>query len=405
MLPLTQHQKEIAGYPFEKDWIYKDELPFQLKNDATKRPNIIIIFTEGTSARLLDCYDKKYQDLTPNIDALANKSTVIDRYYNHTAATFRGTHGQLSSCYPRHGGNEKGGWVGMKNGAGVSKQLSKREYQTLPKLLNEHNYDTTFISPHMREDPYTDLLNMLGFTHVYTRDDALDILSYQPSYWHSSLKDQDIYAELIQLLKNKNDDQPFFIAMYTFETHTNVDTPEDGIKYGNGKNEALNTLHNVDDAFGSFWNYFEQSQYKDNTIVIFTADHCHYHDKPFMDLVSSDSDYTKCFHDRIPFIIYDPTHDLPKRYDAQNNSSLALTPTVCHLLGINDEKNSFMGSSIFEGINGPSVLAAGEDFYVAEDNHVIRPDQAPDENKSSIQDQIKRINLFYECEKINHVFH
>lgn len=406
IIPLTKQQKKIAGYPFEKDWIYKNQLPFPAKSDQhVAQPNIIIIFTEGTSARLLDCYDGKLGDVTPNIDAFAEKSMVVDRYYNHTAATFRGTHGQLTSCYPRYGGNEKGGWVGNKSGAGVSKQLAKREYQSLPKLLNERGYDTSFISPHMQEDPYTDLLNMLGFHQVYTRDSATEFLPYNPEFWHSSLTDQDMYTELVQILEHKTTSQPFLIAMYTFETHTNVDTPDDGIKYKDGSNETLNTLHNVDNAFGSFWNYFMHSQYKDNTIIIFTADHCHYHDKPFMSLVANDTDYVKCFHDRIPLIIYDPLHSLPERYDAQNNTSLALTPTICQILGINNEKNSFLGSSIFEPLDTSPVLAAGPDFYSIEDNHVVRPDQLAENDKKAVQQQIEKITLFYECEKANHVYH
>lgn len=393
-------KKKIVGYPFEKDWIYKHQLPFPAKSaQCVEQPNIIIIFTEGTSARLLDCYDGKLGNITPNIDAFSEKSMVVERYYNHTAATFRGTHGQLTSCYPRYGGAEEGGWFG------ASKQLAKHEYQTLPKLLNERGYNTSFISPHIRKDPYTDLLNMLGFQTVYTRDDAADILPYKTEFWRSSLNDQDMYTELVQLLKHKVSSQPFMIAMYTFETHADVDTPDDGVKYKDGRNETLNTLHNLDKAFGSFWDYFMHSQYKDNTIVIFTADHCHYYDKSFMELVANDTDYVKCFHDRIPLIIYDPVHSMPDRYDAQNNTSLALTPTICQLLGINNEKNSFMGTSIFEPVNTPPVLAAGLDFYSIEDNRVVRPDQLTENEKKAIQQQIEKITLFYECEKANHVFH
>lgn len=405
-MPVTDHQKKIAGYPFEKNWIYHNPLPFQQKASAVKKPNVILIFTEGTSARLLGCYNEKYTNVTPNIDSFSKMSTTIDRYYNHTAATFRGTHGQLASCYPRYGGYEKGGWAGTKEGSGASKQLSHVEYQTLPKLLNEQGYTTTFISPHMKSDPYTDLLNMLGFQQVYTRDDAANILGKYPQYWHSSITDQDTYSELINLLERKEDeDMPFFLSMYTFETHTNVDTQSDELKYGDASNETLNTLHNVDDAFGRFWQYFQHSKYKDNTIIIFTADHCHYHDKPFMELVKNDSDYVKCFFDRIPLIIYDPIHSLPARYDAENNTSISLPPTVCQLLGINNTRNSFMGTSIFEPAEHLPVSAAGMDFYTIFNNHIARPDQLDEEDKEQVNEQIDRIKLFYDCEKYNRVFH
>lgn len=64
-----------------------------------------------------------------------------------------------------------------------------------------------------------------------------------------------------------------------------------------------------------------------------------------------------------------------------------------------------MGTSIFEPMDAPPILAAGPDFYSIEDNHVIRPDQAVKNDKGLIQQQIEKILLFYECEKANHVYH
>lgn len=378
-IKLSFRERKIASYPFEKKYIYQSPLPFSVRNKSISNPNIILIFTEGTSARLIGCYNKKYQAVTPNIDKLANNehSMKVINYFNHTCATFRGTHGQLSSCFPRSGGWEKGGWQGVKTGTGMAKKLSQRSYQTLPKLLNA-NYDTIFLSPHMKKDAYTELLNMLGFANIYTRDDADKILMTKPMYYHESLSDSDMYKELENLLDARQVDKPFFLAMYTFGTHTNIDVPSNGEKFGIGKNETLNTLHNVDSAFGKFWNHFVHSKYRDNTIVIFTADHCHYHDKSFLSLVSQDSDYIKVFYDKIPLIIYDPVHKLPREFDAKNRSSLDLTPTICQLLGVNNVKNSFCGTSIFEHNDSKvTLLANGFAFYGICDGKIKSEDSIP----------------------------
>ena len=82
--------------------IYKRDLPFK-KLYSEKFPNIILIFMEGTSSRLLENYNPK-TSYTPNILDFANNSLTVDNYFNHTAATFRGIHGQLASCYPSMGG-------------------------------------------------------------------------------------------------------------------------------------------------------------------------------------------------------------------------------------------------------------------------------------------------------------
>lgn len=97
-IKLSFRERKIASYPFEKKYIYQSPLPFSVRNKSISNPNIILIFTEGTSARLIGCYNKKYQAVTPNIDKLANNehSMKVINYFNHTCATFRGTHGQLS---------------------------------------------------------------------------------------------------------------------------------------------------------------------------------------------------------------------------------------------------------------------------------------------------------------------
>lgn len=129
--------------------------------------------------------------------------------------------------------------------------------------------------------------------------------------------------------------------MYTVGTHAGFDTPSNGMKYGAGDNSTLNTLHNVDHAFGEFWKQFQNSPYRDNTIIIFTADHTHAYEKPYVELMKNDPTYKPVFTDTIPLIIYDPIHELPSRYDANDDTSLALAPTILHLLNYNNAKNAF----------------------------------------------------------------
>lgn len=98
-------------YVFYKNWVYKNNLPYASITAKESKPNVIVIFTEGTSARLLDCYGGQYEELTPNIDDFARHSMKVDNYYNHTSATFRGTLGQLASCYSYRGGADgPNGW-------------------------------------------------------------------------------------------------------------------------------------------------------------------------------------------------------------------------------------------------------------------------------------------------------
>lgn len=130
--------------------------------------------------------------------------------------------------------------------------------------------------------------------------------------------------------------------MYTVGTHAGLDSSSDSKKYGAVNNSTLNTLCNIDKSFGIFWNYFLNSSYKDNTIIVFTANHTHYYEKPYIELIKDDYTYKLVFVDTIPLIICDPTNKLPNRYDAKDDASLALAPTILHLLNYKNAKNAFL---------------------------------------------------------------
>jgi len=59
--------------------------------------------------------------------------------------------------------------------------------------------------------------------------------------------------------------------------------------------------------------------------------------------------------DYVPLIIYCQTYNLPHEYKC-HSSSIAFTPTILHLLGINNIRNSFLGGSIFETDTSKTVL-------------------------------------------------
>jgi len=390
--------QNVDGYPFRKEKVYQSEIPFEKKTETM--PNVIIVFTEGTSSRLIGAYNPKFHDVTPNIDAFAASSMRVDNYYNHTAATFRGTFGQLTSSYNLRGGYGQGGWDSTKN------DLKKRQFQSLPRILND-TYTTVFFSPHVRSDAYTDLLETLNFQYIYTRDEIrADFLDYDCETFHESLKDVDMYNALISYLENYNNDKSLFVSMYTFDTHLGVELPDEVPQYEkDGETyESINSLHNLDTAFGKFWQWFIHSKYKDNTIVIFTADHAHYYDNDFVKLVKNDSDYTRCFIDRIPLIIYDPVHQLPEKIDANDRTSLDFAPTICHLLEMNKE-NSFLGKSLFENSSSNiSVAAIGQEFYGIYNHKVYKSDEIDSRFKDEFDRSQDLINKFYMYESANKVF-
>ncbi len=334
-----------SEYPLIKETIYSEPVPFEKEPDAPKNPNIIVFFTEGFSARSMSVYGSQYTEITPNIDIFSKSSMVVENYYNHTAATYRGLHGQLCSLFPTYGGNE--GWQTNYN------DLPEVNYYCLSNVLNNNGYETIFLDAHIKQESQVDeMMLQLGFNRVITGgvlsekylDDARPLLKF-------ALSDRQFLKGLVGFLqdheKNSEQEKPFFMGLYNLGTHAFLKRTKDGKKYGRGRNMSLNTINSFDSAFGLFWEYYKTSPYAENTVVIFTTDHCHYPEKPFVDAFKG-PEYQQIFVDKIPLIIHDPTRKLPRTFDAKNSTSIDFTPSLIHYLNLGNHKNPFMGTSIYE---------------------------------------------------------
>lgn len=336
-----------APYPLVKDTIYSSDSPFPVKADKhSDSPNVIIIFSEGLSARSIGAYGSIYSDLTPYIDDFARQSMVVNRYYNHTAATYRGLHGQLASIYPLYGG--AGGWHSKE------KDVSGRTYLSLADLFLRRNYETIFLDSHHKDhrSRVDEMMEELGFETIVTGDELAEAyLDGASPLEQMAYSDQQYFKGVIAYLENRasmvGSQRPFLMSLYNFGTHAFLNHSKDGYRYHSHNNVVLNNTHNFDAAFGLLWNYIKNSPYGENTVLVFTADHCHFHENAFLD-VFSEPDYTKLFVDRIPLIIWDPSRSLPARYDARNASSIDFAPTIAHYFGLDNVRNPFLGMSLFE---------------------------------------------------------
>ena len=358
-------------FPLVKPSLYSSPLPFPASvntepKDIESRPNVIVFFAEGMSARTLDIYDGLAPSLTPNLTDFASSSMVVNNYFNHTYATYRGLQGQLCSFYPTHGGH--GGWDTHYD------DLKTINYLCLSDLVNAAGYDSIFLDTHRADSGFVDEMMMqLGFQTVINAEEVVEKYIGGEPLRRDALSDNQLMEGLVEILRKKEGSidatPPFFLGLYNLETHTFQKIRKDGKKYGEGDNYVLNTIHNFDHAFGKFWDYFKNSAFYDNTIVIFTSDHAHYPDRDFRETVNNMDggmdDYQPYFVDRIPLVIYDPYRSLPSDFDAKFASSIDFAPSMAHWLGIDDQPNSFLGNSIFDQkrINGLSIASADIEHY------------------------------------------
>ena len=373
---------------------------------APDRPNVIVLFFEGLSARTMGVYDQRRAGLTPIMDLFAaeNGTMRVTNYFSHTAATFRGLHGQMASCFPSHGAWE--------NGLKYDRQALRAAhgYRTLADILKDVGYETVFFSPHVGENGLNAMLDMLGFDEVFTMEKSQELLlgndgELRDPRYARYLTDREILGGLVEFLKRRDPSlgKPFFAGLYNIGTHATFDAPKDGVRFGAGSNPVLNNIHNLDHEFGRFLAYFKASPWVENTVLVLTADHAHYPEPAYCEIVRKDEDYQLAFCDRIPLMVHAQFLELPVEYDCGLATSLGFAPSLLHLLGIPPGPNSFLGRSVFEATPRPrlEMVAYGAQFHAIADGRIYYSGEIPQEFAQEFAQYRRYVQMFYRYEEYN----
>lgn len=395
---------EAAAFPFQKSWVFKQPLPYPRVAGKPDRPNVIVIFSEGMSARLIGAYGGSHPGLTPNIDRLAGISMKVTDYFNHTAATYRGLIGQLTSGFSLAGGGGKTGWETGDNKASL-RQIRRR---TLPMILREQGYQSYFFSPHAASKPFTSMLDTLGFDRVFTFESIGRGLlggDFQTRIHGTDLDDQSLFQGVLAFLRQRHqarESKPFFIAIYNIGTHAFIGVDEHDVRYGDGSNRILNKFHNYDYAVGQFVHGLLDGPYAGDTILVFTADHATYPGTEYRQVAGSD--LRPYFVDRIPLLIHDPFHRLPATLDAQARTSLDLAPTLLQLLDLPATRNSFLGNSLFAPRSFVEGIAAqGTQYFLTTKDGVFDAASVPAPLEQTFRCEAAVVGMFYRAEGENRI--
>lgn len=321
--------------------------------------NVILIFAEGTSRQVIK------PDVTPNTYELLGKSFCVDNYFCHTAPTYRGVRGQLISGYQQNG-------IYIADRIAMNPKLS-----TIPMLhtiLAKEGYKTCFVSPHLIDDPFNSMIDQLSFQKV--------VVNKNPSELQS---DRDTYDALFKAADEyEKAKEKYLICTYIQGTHVYLDSPHE--KYKDGKDACLNKFYNQDHWFGEFVKKMQMNNYLDNTLLVFTADHSTY---PTPDFDKAFQSKHTSFVDTVPLLIY-KNGITPQHFDAQNKNSLALTPTILNILGIENHRNYFLGNSLFSEEKSPyQNLSVRESYIIDTSSGKVKPVLYPSEQL------YKKIRTYY----------
>lgn len=297
---------------------YREDVPgFRAKPaDLPENPNIVLIFTEGLSTHMIT--DKRR--IMPNTARFMSTSLRFTGYYNHTYATYCALIGQLYSGYQLN-------------------NYDSNSLVSLQSILKEKGYDTVMINTEPKNRLFTDYLEGLGFDRVLGND-MTDLRGEA-----RSLSDGQAYDLLFKTIeKQAAEGRPFLTAIYTFGSHISFDSPKGEARFENGKDSTLNKMHNVDVQFGAFMKKLEEAPFADDTLVVFTGDHCAYGDlfyrKAFPSYSRVNTDV-----DEMPLVFWHKGVR-PEKIDAGGRNTLDMVPTLLDYLDLS-APNYFLGSSLF----------------------------------------------------------
>lgn len=348
-----------AGKSFLKTSVFITPLQ---NNNNFKGCNVIVIFAEGFSSEIIGNSKMAHFPITPNLDKLSTEALSFKNYYNHTAATFRGLRGQLTSGYQfRDGLTDAGTGIAQLSNVEINNIYLHRQ-TSLPDILKEYGYKSYFIASTEKNSPLNTMLKTLNFDKVLGMGDFI-------GYQRDRMTDKQTFNALQYFLRSQeNKNERFFIGVYPSGTHHGQDSPNE--KYFDGSNPLYNKFYNYDFQLGKFVDFFRRSSFYGNTLLIITSDHSTFPSTEYKKSFNSDSRY---FVDKIPFLIIGK-NITPEVLDAGGENSLSFAPTILHMLGIQYSMNYFLGCSLLDKTcTSPfsHLSAIGSDYFnIGKENHV-----------------------------------
>lgn len=348
-----------AGKSFLKTSVFITPLQ---NNNNFKGRNVFVIFAEGFSSEIIGNSKMAHFPITPNLDKLSTEALSFKNYYNHTAATFRGLRGQLTSGYQfRDGLTDAGTGIAQLSNVEINNIYLHRQ-TSLPDILKEYGYKSYFIASTEKNSPLNTMLKTLNFDKVLGMGDFI-------GYQRDRMTDKQTFNALQYFLRSQeNKNERFFIGVYPSGTHHGQDSPNE--KYFDGSNPLYNKFYNYDFQLGKFVDFFRRSSFYGNTLLIITSDHSTFPSTEYKKSFNSDSRY---FVDKIPFLIIGK-NITPEVLDAGGENSLSFAPTILHMLGIQYSMNYFLGCSLLDKTcTSPfsHLSAIGSDYFnIGKENHV-----------------------------------
>ncbi len=323
------------NYPFMKQSIYIDPAR-RAANKPYVAPgtNIIIIFVESLSKFFLRDDIHGLTGLMPNIRGMERESYSFTNMFNTSFPTIKGLIAALGSAI----------YLLDENVGGTRIPIPCR-FLFLSDIAKAMDYTTIHVQAGSElfigmKDFF---MKRQGYDYFYGSE-SLAIDNIRSMDGGFGVDDDTVFDYVIEWMEKYPGNRPLLLTISTINSH-----PPFKVKHAipeAGGNDMLNALHSTDRAFGKFWDYFKKSKYRNNTLVILTADHAMGNSKEYISFVKNFEDHYRPFFDYIPCLLYFPGGAHRGGRNDMPCVSMDLLPTILDMMRL-DLANPFMGLSIF----------------------------------------------------------
>jgi len=272
-----------------------------------KHLNVILISVESLSGELLAAFGNT-KGITPNLDALAEKSLFFTDLYASGTRTVRGLEALSLSVPPTPGQS-------------IVKRPDNENLFSLGSVFDTKGYDSMFVYGGYG---YFDNMNYFFAHNGYRVADRSDIPRadiHHANVW--GVADEDLYTlTMREADKAVAAGKPFFAHVMTTSNHPPFTYPAGRIDLVSGKSGRSGAVKYTDWAIGDFIARASKKPWFDDTVFVITADHC---------ASSWGRSALPMNRYHIPLLIYSPKHVEPARID-RLMSQIDIPPTVLGLL-------------------------------------------------------------------------
>ena len=213
--------------------------------------------------------------ITPNLGGFADESLVFGNIVNANTPTLQGQIATLASSLhvfkTTIAMQKRGGHRDVHEQSNNRSEPVVTRYPFLSLLLKQHGYDSIHIQS--GDAKFADTERHFRFAAGY--DDFIsmadrrfaDQRQYDTGPWGAA--DIDTFRHATRWLQARRQ-SPFLMTISTIDIHHPY---KPVIEKQGVDNNLLNTVFSTDAGFGLFWDYFKNSKYRENTILVVTADH------------------------------------------------------------------------------------------------------------------------------------